>query len=77
MEQAILSSSKEVKLYNLISISESNLKSCEDVLKDASDNNTYLISENKKINKKLKRTRKIALYAILFAVLEGLVITVL
>jgi len=70
MEQAIISSSKEVKLYELVSISESNLKSCEDVLKDASDNNNYLMSENKKIDSKLKRTRKVAIYTTIFAILS-------
>ena len=70
MEQAIISSSKELKLYELVSISESNLKSCEDVLKDASDNNNYLMSENKKIDSKLKRTRKVAIYTTIFAILS-------
>jgi len=46
-----------------VSISENNLKSCQEVLKHVRDNDV-----------KLKRTRKIALFAILFAVFEGLVI---
>jgi hypothetical protein len=70
MEQAIISSSKEVKLFQLVSIAESNLKSCEDVLKDASDSNAYLMSENKKKDSKIKRTRKVAIYATIFAILS-------
>lgn len=70
MEQAIISSSKEVKLFQLVSIAESNLKSCEDVLKDASDSNTYLMSENEKKDSKLKRTRRVAIYTTIFAILS-------
>jgi GTP cyclohydrolase II len=60
MEQAIISSSKEAKL----------LKSCEKVLKDVGDSNIYLLSENKKKDSKLKRTRKVAISAIIFAALS-------
>ncbi len=70
MEQAIISSSKEVKLFQLVSIAESNLKSCEDVLKDASDSNTYLMYENEKKDSKLKRTRRVAIYTTIFAILS-------
>jgi hypothetical protein len=70
MEQAIISRSKEVKLYELVTISENNLKSCEKVLKDVGDSNIYLLSENKKKDNKLKRTRKVAIYAVVFATLS-------
>lgn len=60
MEQAILSSSKEVKLYELIRVKETNLKSCESVLQYVKDSNDYLLSDNKKKDKKIKRTRNIA-----------------
>ena len=70
MEQAIISSSKEVKLFQLVSIAESNLKSCEDVLKDASDSNAYLMSGNKKKDSKIKRTRKVAIYTTIFSILS-------
>lgn len=70
MEQAIISSSKEVKLLQLVSITENNLKSCEKVLKDVGDSNIYLLSENKKKDNKLKRTRKVAISAIIFAALS-------
>tara|TARA_R110000744_G_C19302740_1_gene555903 strand:- start:540 stop:932 length:393 start_codon:yes stop_codon:yes gene_type:complete len=75
--QSEISRSKELKLYELITIAENNLESCEKVLKVVGDSNMHLLSEDKKKSVKLKRTRKIALYAILFAVLEGLVIAVL
>lgn len=75
--QSEISRSKELKLYEIITIAENNLESCEQVLNDVTGNNTHLMSDNKKKSVKLKRTRKIALYAILFAVLEGLVIAVL
>lgn len=70
MEQAIISSSKEAKLLHLVSITENNLKSCEKVLKDVGDSNIYLLSENKKKDNKLKRTRKVAISAIIFAALS-------
>lgn len=70
MEQAIISSSKEAKLLQLVSIAENNLKSCEKVLKDVGDSNIYLLSENKKKDNKLKRTRKVAISAIIFAALS-------
>lgn len=70
MEQAIISSSKEAKLYELVTIAENNLKSCEKVLKDVGDSNIYLLSENKKKDSKLKRTRKIAIYTTIFAILS-------
>jgi len=70
MEQAIISSSKEAKLLELVSITENNLKSCEKVLKDVGDSNIYLLSENKKKDNKIKRTRKVAISAIIFAVLS-------
>ena len=70
MEQAIISSSKEAKLYELVTIAENNLKSCEKVLKDVGDSNIYLLSENKKKDNKLKRTRKVAIYAVVFATLS-------
>ena len=75
--QSEISRSKELKLYELITIAENNLESCEKVLKVVGDSNMHLLSEDKKKSVKLKRTRKIALYDILFAVLEGLVIAVL
>ena len=77
IQQAAINSSKELKLYEIITIAENNLESCEQVLNDVTGSNTNLMSDNKKKSVKLKRTRKIALYAILFAVLEGLVIAVL
>ncbi len=70
MEQAIISSSKELKLYKLVTIAENNLKSCEKVLKDVGDSNIYLLSENKKKDNKIKRTRKVAISAIIFAALS-------
>jgi GTP cyclohydrolase II len=70
MEQAIISSSKEAKLYELVTIAENNLKSCEKVLKDVGDSNIYLLSENKKKDNKLKRTRKVAIYTTIFAILS-------
>jgi hypothetical protein len=70
MEQAIISSSKELKLYELVTIAENNLKSCEKVLKDVGDSNIYLLSENKKKDSKLKRTRKVAIYTTIFAILS-------
>ena len=70
MEQAIISSSKELKLYELVTITENNLKSCEKVLKDVGDSNIYLLSENKKKDSKLKRTRKVAIYTTIFAILS-------
>lgn len=70
MEQAIISSSKEAKLLQLVSITENNLKSCEKVLKDVGDSNIYLLSENKKKDNKIKRTRKVAISAIIFAALS-------
>jgi hypothetical protein len=70
MEQAIISSSKEAKLYELVTIAENNLKSCEKVLKDVGDSNIYLLSENKKKDSKLKRTRKVAIYTTIFAILS-------
>jgi len=70
MEQAIISSSKEVKLLEIVSITENNLKSCEKVLKDVGDSNIYLLSENKKKDNKIKRTRKVAISAIIFAALS-------
>ena len=70
MEQAIISSSKEAKLLQLVSITENNLKSCEKVLKDVGDINIYLLSENKKKDNKIKRIRKVAISAIIFAALS-------
>jgi hypothetical protein len=70
MEQAIISSSKEAKLLELVSITENNLKSCEKVLKEVGDSNIYLLSENKKKDNKIKRTRKVAISAIIFAALS-------
>ena len=70
MEQAIISRSKEAKLYELVNIAENNLKSCEKVLKDVGDSNIYLLSENKKKDNKLKRTRKVAIYTTIFAILS-------
>lgn len=70
MEQAIISSSKELKLYKLVTIAENNLKSCEKVLKDVGDSNIYLLSENKKKDSKLKMTRKVAIYTTIFAILS-------
>ena len=70
MEQAVISRSKEVKLYELVTIAENNLKSCEKVLKDVGDSNIYLLSENKKKDSKLKRTRKVAIYTTIFAILS-------
>lgn len=70
MEQAIISSSKEAKLYELVTIAENNLKSCEKVLKDVGDSNIYLLSENKKKDNKLKKTRKVAIYTTIFAILS-------
>ena len=70
MEQAIISRSKEAKLYELVTIAENNLKSCEKVLKDVGDSNIYLLSENKKKDNKLKRTRKVAIYTTVFAILS-------
>jgi len=70
MAQAIISSSKEVKLLEIVSITENNLKSCEKVLKDVGDSNIYLLSENKKKDNKIKRTRKVAISAIIFAALS-------
>jgi len=70
MEQAIISRSKEAKLYELVTIAENNLKSCEKVLKDVGDSNIYLLSENKKKDSKLKRTRKVTIYTTIFAILS-------
>ena len=70
MEQAIISSSKELKLYELVTIAENNLKSCEKVLKDVGDSNIYLLSKKKKKDNKLKRTRKVAIYTTVFAILS-------
>ena len=70
IEQAIISRSKEAKLYELVTIAENNLKSCEKVLKDVGDSNIYLLSENKKKDSKLKRTRKVAIYTTVFAILS-------
>ena len=70
MEQAIISRSKEAKLYELVTIAENNLKSCEKVLKDVGDSNIYLLSENKKKDNKLKRTRKVTIYTTIFAILS-------
>lgn len=70
MEQAIISHSKEAKLYELVTIAENNLESCEKVLKDVGDSNIYLLSENKKKDNKLKRTRKVTISAIIFAALS-------
>ena len=72
--QSEISRSKELKLYEIITIAENNLESCEKVLKVVGDSNMHLLSEDKKKSVKLKRTRKIAAYAILFAIIEGLVI---
>ena len=76
LEQAKISRSKELKMRSIITITESNLKSCEDVLKSASERNTYLESEDNKNNVKIKRNRKIAIVAILFAALEAFIITI-
>ena len=76
LEQAKISRSKELKMRSIITIAESNLKSCEDVLKSASERNTYLESEDNKNNVKIKRNRKIAIVAILFAALEAFIITI-
>lgn len=75
--QSEISRSKELKLYEIITIAEDNLKSCEQALNDATESNTNLLSDNKEKSVKIKRTRKIAAYAILFAIIEGLVIAVL
>jgi len=75
--QSEISRSKELKLYEIITIAEYNLKSCEQALNDATEINTHLVSDNKEKGVKIKRTRKIAAYAILFAIIEGLVIAVL
>jgi hypothetical protein len=74
LEQAKISRSKELKMRRIITITESNLKSCEDVLKLASERNTYLESEDDKKDVKIKRNRKIAMVSILFAVLEAFII---
>jgi len=68
--QSEISRSKELKLYEIITIAENNLESCEKVLKDVGDSNIYLLSENKSKDNKLKRTRKVAISAIIFAVLS-------
>jgi hypothetical protein len=68
--QSEISRSKELKLYKIITIAENNLESCEKVLKDVGDSNIYLLSENKSKDNKLKRTRKVAISAIIFAVLS-------
>ena len=70
MEQAILSSSKEVKLYELIRVKETNLKSCESVLQYVKDSNDYLLSDNKKKDKKIKRTRNIAVCSIIIGLIS-------
>ncbi len=75
--QSEISRSKELKLYEVITIAEYNLKSYEQALNDATERNTHLVSDNKEKTVKIKRTRKIAAYAILFAIIEGLVIAVL
>ena len=76
LEQAKISRSKELKMRSIITITESNLKSCEAVLKSASKRNTYLESEDNKNNVKIKRNRKIALWAALVAILEGALILI-
>ena len=70
IQQAAINSSKELKLYEIITIAENNLESCEQVLNDVTGNNTHLMSDNKKKSVKLKRTRKVAISAIIFAVLS-------
>jgi len=72
--QSEISRSKELKLYEIITIAENNLESCEQALNYATERNTHLVSDNKEKSVKIKRTRKIAAYAILFAIIEGLVI---
>lgn len=52
MEQAIISSSKEAKLYELVTIAENNLKSCEKVLKEIEAMKATYIKEEKKLLEK-------------------------
>lgn len=77
MAQAQISRSKEAKMYELIQVTENNLKSCQKVLNHVGDSNVYLLSENKKKDNKVKRNRKIAAFSIIFAILEGLIIVAL
>ena len=74
VDQAKVSRSKEVKLYEVIEIIEINLKSSQEALKAYVSNNDYLSLENKKNKKKIKRNRKIALFSILFATLEAFIL---
>ncbi len=69
MEQANISEYKETKLYQLIYIAETNLKSCEDVLQYVKDSNDYLLSDNKKKDKKIKSTRNVAICSIIIGVI--------
>jgi len=75
VDQAKISRSKEVKLYEAIEITEINLKSSQDALKASISNNASLSLESEKNKKKIKRNRNIAITAILFAILEALIIT--
>ena len=74
VDQAKVSRSKEVKLYEVIEITEINLKSYQEALKASVSNNAYLSSESEKNKKKIKRNRKIALFSILFATLEAFIL---
>tara|TARA_B110000908_G_C10002057_1_gene334580 strand:- start:279 stop:674 length:396 start_codon:yes stop_codon:yes gene_type:complete len=74
VDQAKVSRSKEVKLYEVIEITEINLKSSQEALKASVSNNAYLSSESEKSKKKIKRNRNIALFSILFATLEAFIL---
>lgn len=74
VDQAKISRSKEVKLYEVIEITEINLKSSQEALKTSVSNNAYLSSEREKNKQKIKRNRKIALFSILFATLEAFIL---
>jgi hypothetical protein len=60
--QAEISLSKEVKLYELISITKTNLNTSQEALKIAMSSNAYLREEDKTNREKIKRNRKIAIY---------------
>ena len=74
VDQAKVSRSKELKLHEVIDITEINLKSSQEALKAYVSNNDYLSSEIEKNKKKIKRNRKIALFSILFATLEAFIL---
>jgi hypothetical protein len=74
VDQAKISRSKELKLYEAIDITEINLKSSSDALNECLSKNAYLSLEIKNNKKKIKRNRKIALFSILFATLEAFIL---